>query len=52
MKGSWVSPSSLCSPHLSLALSVNGEGTGEVREGMGVRVEKASRDLRAGGLFY
>jgi hypothetical protein len=27
-------------PHLSLALSVNGEGTGEVREGMGVRVEE------------
>ena len=27
-------------PHLSLALSVNGEGTGEVREGLGVRVEK------------
>jgi hypothetical protein len=35
-------------PHLSLALSVNGEGTGEVREGLGVRVEELPSPRRGG----
>ena len=42
--GRGAPPPSPPAPHLSLALSVNGEGTGEVREG-----SRGVRGLREGG---